>query len=282
MIFQKKSFFYKILYIYREIFKVITHELNMRFFFIFLTTLFILFLYSCSFNNNTQTGKKINVNESFKTFDTVVPFSGYWVSENYYKCLVETRSTRKAQEFAQSIFIPHRTLQITSMIYGFHEGSENICVIKNGNDYKFWSVPARENFYDIQIISENRIKIGDYYFIKLSNKVKNEKDYYFEEKLIGEFLLKGTYTANDIDVINFMPDGKITGVDLFSSYSILLDYFAPFDYRVDVIKLNNTQYGYKFGKDTLFIYDLKCSIEPNEEEICDLSFGELQYKLWKK
>ncbi|GHT31348.1 hypothetical protein FACS189434_00910 [Bacteroidia bacterium] len=252
----------------------------------------ILLLYSCSPGNNTkQLNEEVTIaDESFKTFDTIVPFAGTWVSEDYYKCLIETKSAKKAQEItdANAIVIPNRTLQTTNMIYGFHEGSENIFVVKNGNNYEFWSKPADEMFYDIQIISENKIKIGKIDFMKLSDKTESDTDDMVLNG-IGDILFGGTYTSDGNNIIEFKPDGRVIGFDDFLYYTPILDYY---DMAMDIDLINlmkidekgSQNFGYKFDRDTLLIYDLNClEYEEIENKYCaKVDFGELKYKLWKK
>ena len=199
----------------------------------------ILILCSCSSNNKSPTEKQNikdkTVIEGFKTFDTIVRFSGYWVNETYLKSLQETRSTIIAQgadtKVPTALIIPSQTLQTVGVNWNFNEGDE-WTILKDDNTYQAWrySSMSKEIFqkvYDINIISENRIKIGDTYFRKLSERTREKDDYRFEYHLIGEFLFKGTYSTGAGDIIKFKDNGKVTGLDEFPYYLLELNYWYP-------------------------------------------------------
>jgi hypothetical protein len=257
-----------------------------------LIVLATLFLVAC--NNNKPVSNEISAevitisNDSSNIVsekDMIVPFSGLWISENYYNSLKETRSTKIAQEFAMMICIPNKILQPTSMEYAFHEGSESIYVAKDKSGYYFKSVPAQDVFHTIQIITENKLKIGDNLFLKLSNDFEFSNKRF--DKIIGELLFKGVYSTENGKTVTFGADEELTGLDDFIGYLPILDYY-DIERNIDLIILKTSekdiyqQFGYKFDIDTLFLYETKC-VEYNEEEQCvSVDFGELQYKLLKQ
>lgn len=67
-----------------------------------------------------------------KTTSVILPFSGYWLSETYFNDIKTHQSPQKSQEGSEDVFvvIPDSTLLPTMMVWNFHEGSEEITVLK--------------------------------------------------------------------------------------------------------------------------------------------------------
>jgi hypothetical protein len=138
--------------------------------------LYIFFLTStllvaCTSNYKKQ---KERFSSNFKTLDTVVPFSGFWVNETYVKNIERTKSPRQSQNVMEScLTIPARTLQPTTMVSGFHDGAAEMVVVKKDNKFQFYYKDGdtiSNIAYDIQSISTEKLKIGK---IALSKPMKN-------------------------------------------------------------------------------------------------------------
>jgi len=206
---------------------------------------------------------------------------------HYYNELLKTRSTRIAQEKSNESFIvitPKSTQPIT-MIYNVHDGGAEMIIRKTGNNYEFWSATENKKYHDIHIISENKLKIGNISFVKLSNNTEFSNE--SVQKLIGGILFKGTYTTENNKTITFDADGKITGLSDFQYYAPLIDYFDG-GMDIDIVYLGksteNVQgYAFAFNTDTLFLYDFKCVEILDKLGCCDsITSGELKYKLIKQ
>jgi hypothetical protein len=163
------------------------------------------------------------------------------------------------------------------MVSGFHEGAQEMTVLKNRNKFQFYykyDDTIRNLAYDIQIISKEKIKIGNNIFIK-TNK-----------NFLGDILFSGDYLDNLGTQIRFLKDGHITGLDKFTIYDPIFDYLdAGMD--VDQIDLGQsrekmTHYGFKFKQDTLLIYNLNCVVFDSTDRTCaQVEFGDIKYKLTK-
>jgi hypothetical protein len=55
------------------------------------------FMFSCSFNDRKPDSSKAFIDD-FKSLDTNISFSGYWLSEDYYNSIQLSRSPQKAQD----------------------------------------------------------------------------------------------------------------------------------------------------------------------------------------
>lgn len=240
-------------------------------------------LFSCTSNDKKQNRSK-NLTDQFKSFDTIVSFSGYWLSEDYYNSIMQFKSPKRAQKGAQFIFVPVRTLQQTIMIYDFHEGGAFMKLVKHGDHYEFWGVQEdslTQEFFSVEIISTTKIKLGDKTFVKI-NPAKSKHNY----RILEEILFEGQYVSFDGKSIEFKPNGQVTGLDDFTYYEPIIDYFDA-GMQVDQVGLGNSEndldwYGFKFHNDTLEIYTLSClSLEGTNNKCVEVDYGRLKYKLWK-
>lgn len=220
----------------------------------------------------------------FKVHDTLISFSGFWVNERYIKDIKSSKSPRKSQGNDEScITIPNKTLQIMRIVWGFHDGGEDLVVVKNGNNYQLWDGELKEKFKDIKIISKTKIKIGNNYFVKLETTDKAITD--SNPKILEEILFKGTYHSGNGKIVEFKANGQIKGLDNFTHYDPVIDYVGDPDLDVDQISLGKSQnktnlFGFKFQKSTLLIYQLKCIEYDSANNKCaKVSYGHLIYKL---
>src|ERR1035437_626517 len=73
---------------------------------------------------------------------STIPFSGFYVNGNYLKTIQKTKSPRKAQEMSEDlsfVIIPDMTYKETELVFNFHEGSPPLTIIKNKDNYEFWT-----------------------------------------------------------------------------------------------------------------------------------------------
>lgn len=249
---------------------------------IFLTIVGLLS--SCTPNDKKQ-NRSINLKDQFKSFDTIVSFSGCWLSEDYYNSIMQFKSPKRAQDGSQFVFIPNRTLQQTVMIYDFHEGGEFMKLLKHGNSYEFWGFQEdslTQELYSVEIISTTKIKLGEKTFVKI-NPVNGKYNY----RILEEILFEGKYVGFDGKSIEFKPNGQVIGLDDFTYYEPIIDYFDA-GMQVDQVGLGNSEndldlFGFKFNNDTLEIYTLNClSFEGTDNKCVEVDYGELKYKLLRK
>lgn len=233
-------------------------------------------LFACTSNNNKQ--KEIAA-ENFKTLDTLVPFAGFWVNEIYVKNIERTKSPKACQNLLEScLTIPARTLQPTSIVSNFHEGGAGIVVVKKDNQFLFYHNDGDTTIstlaYEIQIISDKKIKIGKNTFIKTN------------EKFLEDILFSGAYKDTLGATVQFLKDGHIKGLGSYSVYDPTYDYIGP-GMEVDQVDLgqnpkNMDHFGFKFDKDTLFICKLNClTLDSTDNSCMEVSMGDLKYKLVK-
>lgn len=237
--------------------------------------LLISIICSCTFQDKQIVGQQT---QDSKTLDTIVPFSGFWINEVYVKCINKSKSPRKCQDMKEScITIPQRTLQATTMVFGLHEGGSEIVVVKNDSGFQFnykYDDTVRDKAYDIQVISEDKIRIGKNIFLKS------------DEKFLQQLLFIGAYVDSLGNKIEFLKDGRIIGLDTFAFYDPIYDYVGPGN-EVDQLVMGRkaekmTPYGFQFKQDTLLIYNLACLIFDSTNNSCDqVDFGDIKYRLVK-
>ena len=262
-----------------------------------LITILSLFVSNCTSGQNQEKVQNVKDTIVVKDFRILVsvPFSGDWVNVDYLNSLLETRSPRTAQPYFKFISIPPETFQYASAVGIFRSSNLGIRIFKSGNnnyDFELWCA-ERNIHFGIKIISDDKIKIGDDYFTKVS-EFKQGNPPFGWRAIISGILFGGKYTDGN-NMIEFHSDGKITGLERFSTYS--LSSFFHYDYvegrNVDEIhfdweKPDNQIFAFKFDTDTLLIYEWKCleykifSEGGHYYEQCvNYDFGELKYKLWK-
>ena len=233
----------------------------------------------------------------YKTFDTIIPFSGYWLSENYYENIINNKSPKAAQNNSYVVVIPDRTLKATTILYDFHDGFDYYTTVWNLNQFEIWEVndDIISNFINkIEVISPTRIKIGQDYFLKINPETKHGflhnglKD---EILVLEEILFMGNYLTNDGKKVKLDKDGQIRGLDKYYYYKPYTDYYDE-GMQVDQLILIKSkrdldwkdceEFGYRFNSDTLELYKLKCLVFDSVSNNCaEVELGELKYKLLK-
>jgi hypothetical protein len=253
--------------------------MNLHRFICRLILLTIMLFISCS------TPEKQNSNScDTKAADVQLPFAGCWVSEDYVNNIHQFKSPKKAQDNAQFIIIPDKTLQRTRMVYNFHDGGPDLEVIKTLKGFELWQI-VEDSLVSInnsiEIISETKIRIGQTPFVKV-DAVKEDNT----ELIVEELLVKGVYLTIDGKKAEFKKDGSLSGLDEFHHYRVVTDYYDK-GLQVDQISLGKSEndgewFGFRFNNDTFKIYQLNCiAFDSTPDDCNEVEFGELRYKLIK-
>ena len=255
---------------------------------IILFTLMPAILFSCTSADKQKDTTGITSTDTpgpdFKTLDTAIYFAGIWVNEKYINDIKRTTSPRESQDINEScIIIPDRTLKVTRMIAGFHEGAADWVIVKNKNKYQFYDNKFITLIRNIDPVSSNRIKIGGSWFIKIRQGDENKPDL----NILEDILFSGEYKSVSGKNVSFTVDGRVTGLDSFNYYNAVIDY-ADMASNVNQVELGGTKknlrsFGFKFNKDSLLIYKLRCKdLSDNETQCADVEFDKLIYKLLRK
>lgn len=255
-----------------------------------LLILIISTLFAACSNSGQQEDSTVSGSADFKKLDTTLSFAGYWLSESYFNDINTQKSPQKSQEGSEDCFvvIPDRTLQPTMMVWNFHEGSEEIAVVKKGPHYQLYEFRTDSlGIYqkDITLISPAKIKIGDKTFVKITPYAKsNEKN---SPLILEEILFKGKYQSADGKEVEFRNDGQVSGLAHYRYYQPAIDYIGP-GMQINQVSLSTTEgkkewMAFKFRQDSLFIYDIKCVEFDKTNNECGLAdFGTLKYTLVRK
>ncbi len=222
----------------------------------------------------------------FKTKSVSVPFAGNWISEEYLNKIRENQSPRKAQEGSEECFIqiPDNTLRPATMVINFHEGLSDLVTVSNNGTFQLWDKQGdtlSSLLYTIQPLSADSIKISDKLFIKINPAATHN-----DPRILEEILFKGTYSTKKGELIEFKPNGEINGLGKYKFYEPVIDYFDA-GLQVDQVGLGETvdkleYFGFKFKKDKLELYKLKCNAYDDIDNRCvDVSFGEKLHELQK-
>lgn len=154
----------------------------------------------------------------FKTARNALGFAGIWVNEIYVNSIRKNRSPKQDQGLMNSsINIPDSTLTTTSMISGFHEGSSEMVVVKDGNRYWFYDPELTTPNDVIQVLSPKRLRIGDQYFLKIEHGDMNK----YEWSILNEILFAGKYQNQEGKEVVFSFDGHISGLIRKNRTSVL-------------------------------------------------------------
>ena len=230
-------------------------------------------------------GEKVK-EADFKSLVTPVPFAGDWISERYYNDLMEHHSPRKAQEGSEDCFIhiPGQTLTPTFMVYNFHEGGAELVPVYQMGTYQLWEKQGDTLYrsaYSLESLAENKLKIGDKTFVKITAPVSGERNLILEGLLFA-----GLYTAENGAKVEFKSNGEVSGLGAYKYFDPLIDYFDA-GLQVDQVGLGETReqmeyFAFKFQKDKLELYTLKCKTYDEAEQRCvEVDFGKRVHVLKK-
>ncbi len=249
---------------------------------IFFAALLIGLFFSCT---NIVEKKEKNISANFKSKDTIISCSGYWLCKDYFERINNLKSPKKAQENSELIFLPERTWMPTMMISNFHEGGPTLTVLNNGNQYELWEIQEDsliQRIEKITIMDSVNIKIGKRSFVKI-NPLKS--DYGF--RILEEILFKGSYSNASGTIVEFKKNGQVVGLDNFKVYEPVIDYIDA-GRQVDLIRLGTSKkeieyFGFIFNHDTLELYKLNCLAYDSIEKRCvEVELGQLTHKLWRR
>jgi hypothetical protein len=250
-----------------------------------LFTLVTIGLLSCG-SDSKPTEQSTAPPISFKSTSVPVPFAGNWISGTYLSDIQERQSPRKAQETIEECYIelPDQTLRPATMVINFHEGISDLVMVNNNGVFQLWEKQGdtlSSVKYGIQTLSADSIIIGDKLFVKI-NSIRNGN----EPRILEEILFKGTYSSKKGEQVEFKSNGEVRGLGKYKYYKPLLDYFDA-GLQVDQVGLGETAdkleyFGFKFKKDRLELYKLKCDVYDDIDKRCvEVSFGEKLYELQK-
>jgi hypothetical protein len=221
--------------------------------------------------------------QNVQLLDTALSFSGVWVNEAYINKIKVNRSPRLSQSNEKScIVIPLKTLMVTRMIYGFHEGGGDMMIAKDGNSYYFCDPVSKKIQDSVTVISPTRIKIGDKYFSRL----KHQDTTMINLGILEEILFKGRYRMVNGSEVDFFEDGSVKGLDSFRAYLPQIDFTTDATF-VDHIQLGLSKeklhdYVFLFDKDTLYIDKVTCVEYDSASHVClKEGGGDQVYKLIK-
>ncbi|OQP54533.1 hypothetical protein A4H97_21410 [Niastella yeongjuensis] len=236
-------------------------------------------LFACNSTNiNPKPNAPVASNAiNVKTPDTVVPFAGFWLNETYLKKIEHTRSPRESQGASNNccLFIPASTLQPASMATDVHEGGPEMDIVKKDNSYQFYykaDDTASRQAYNIQFIAANKLKFGQYTFIKT------------DEHFMADILFSGKYRDTLGNIVQFSKDGHIKGLGTYTVYDPLYDYVGS-GVDADQVYMGQSdndmeQFGFTFRQDTLFIHNVNCLVRDSSDNTClEGTLGDIKYKL---
>ena len=254
---------------------------------VFILTITLTALISCRSEQKpttetSSTPKKLD----FKEIKAPIPFAGTYLNETYLTKIRDQKSPRKAQEGIEECFIriPDNTLTPTSMIVNFHETLTDLIPLNHDGTYELWEqqndslTKAR---YTIALISEDKIKIGTTTFIRINTDNAGN-----QPRILEEILFKGTYELKKGEKVEFKKNGEVTGLGKYKYYAPLIDYFdAGLD--IDQVGLGETRdkltnFGFKFRKNGLDLFELKCKTFDDKEKRCvEVDYGRKAFDLSK-
>jgi hypothetical protein len=219
-----------------------------------------------------------------KRLDTLLPFSGVWVNAVYVQRICSNRSPRLDQNVAESsIIIPARTLQVTRMVGGFHDGGADRVVIKTGDHYRFYSADLSLPLDDILPVADTLMRIGDQTFVRLQHPDTTLADW----GILEEMLFEGRYTDQYGKPVVFFADGHVSGFGSYRNFVPQIDYSEMSD-PVDHIRLGRgsrdlDDFGFRFSGDSLILYSVHCIHADMGARECDSErLGERLYTLVKQ
>lgn len=223
---------------------------------------------------------------NFKEIKAPIPFSGSYINESYLTSIRDYKSPRKAQEGVEECYIriPNTTLVPTSMVINFHETLTDLIPLNNNGTYELWEKQNDSLLkakYTLVLLSEDKIKIGNNTFVRFNPDIAEN-----QPRILEEILFKGSYELKKGGKVEFKNNGEVTGLGKYKYYAPLLDYFdAGLD--IDQVGLGETRdkltnYGFKFRKNGLDLFDLKCKTFDDKEKRCvEVDFGKKVFDLTK-
>jgi hypothetical protein len=247
------------------------------------SVILLYFCSACGGGDNKHVGDKIVAADSIRA-DTVHKLEGLWVNKVYADTLLLTHSPRTSQQVGGNTYLYFTDSAEPSVLVGlgFHEGTA-WSIIRNSNKLMLYDSGERRNMGVVELISTEEFRLGRQDFIKLKHPNRDNYDY----DIVEELLFAGNYQMQNGASVSLSSDGRASGWDTIRYYVPDVDYIGP-GMDVDQVELGSnktrlTPYGFRFDKDTLFIYKLNCLIPDSLEHDCDsVALGNVAWKLVKK
>jgi hypothetical protein len=216
--------------------------------------------------------------------DTSIPFEGLWVNEHYVNEIKGGKPIRECQDTeTKCIVVPRRTLQVTSIIFGFHEGGQSLAFVKKGSEYFAHALYDGHCVDTLHVLAGEKLKFGRDYYVRVGEEDSTLPDLGVLEQL----LFAGEYKRPDAaGAVSFEKNGKIDGLDSLSWYEPAIDYTDwGYETKLDHIRLGADRehlhdYGFRFVGNTLEIYTIDCLKKAGNDCILD-TLGRQMYALQK-
>lgn len=214
----------------------------------------IMFLILVNFISCQNQENKLNT----VGIDKMTDLKGIWVSEKYFKNLIESKNSNLSSNNINLSMINFTSNNKCKIIWNFYEGTDY--------DYSLQNDTILINFETSNSINKLFfINVNDKLIYNLNNKyIKVETD-----KIIEKYIFSGNYknTLNK-SIVSFSPNGNILNLPKLKNYSFEIQN-SLFDSSLNIIYLNDTKFGYKFNENILEIYYLICS-DPSDDESCKI------------
>lgn len=217
--------------------------------------------------------------------DSVFSLRGLWVNKAYADTLLLTHSPRASQKVGGEtcLYFTDSAEPSVMVPLGWHEGTA-WSIMRDSAKVILYDSGVKRNMGVVERISPKEIRLGHEYFVKLEHSNQNSYDY----NVVEDLLFAGDYQTESRSTVSLSPDGLANGWDTIRYFEPYVDYIGP-GMDVDQIGLGAnkdklTSYGFKFDKDTLFIYKLKCLLgyDSTDNSCAVVDYGELRWKMIKK
>ena len=195
-----------------------------------------------------------------------IDFSGIWMSELYLNDITKNKKPREAQTLTNLSFVefPDSIGAEVLLIWNFHEGTSNK-LTKTNEQYYIGETPIEVN--------DKKIVYDGVTLIRTKIKDRNQ--------ILEELIFQGRYSMNGKEVV-LQSDGQIRGLDNFTYYQPIQDYFDPAMDVNQIVLKNELQerkaFGFEFKLDSLLIYELNCIDLDTASNTCYVvEFGNIKY-----
>ncbi len=233
-----------------------------------------LIMIGCESKNNikTITSEEVTVEQFSPPF-----LHESWINKTYLDKLKETKSTQIAQEYSNMccFYIDFKKNPINcGAIWNFHEGGGD-WTLSQTDEKNGVLVPGDSYMDTMKIIfnPDTTIRIISSEFNNIYVRYGEGTNYPDYSHLINEAIISGKYLTPDSQIVEFLKNGSIYGIDSLNSYELTIDYIIYLKTFDQIsFKLNNGKevtYGYIINNKTLEIFTLGCK-EPNgDNHFCE-------------
>ncbi len=245
----------------------------------------IAFLMACKGDTSQTTETTENVPDA-EVNSTQISITGHWINERYLDVLQSSQSPRKAQEACEWCLLDFPASPDLPMlvIVNYHEAVQYPLASSAEHTLTILANGANEpgpKFNSIDTLGPDRIKVGSQTF-RRSRCTKEENTY----KILEYHLFQGTYDLEEGGTVEFTSNGEVKGLDDFTAYNPIIDYF-DMGRDVDQIRLKNsnqtwTDFAFRFKQNKLQILTLECKSRDQFDNCEEVKFGDVQYTLRKR